>query len=174
MRLPAPRVRLASMPQLLALVALALAACHAAPPPATPPVTPLPDAAPAMSKLALDNQRACEAGDAWGCTTIGVFYQLGDEAERVPVDPPKAAGYLERGCTGKVPEACALLIQLYQGGAAGVPQDLARVDALRTRCARTASPGTAGRRRPTSTDSKLAQTVRPGTPSRIVGPGVRA
>jgi TPR repeat protein len=126
----------------LAIASITLAAaCAAAPPPTTPPPKQPPDEpvhpvanlgpAPTPDRKVLDHERACnEDADLWGCTIAGVFYHSGDEDEHIPMDVPKAARYLERGCAGKIAEACAVLILIYEGGYGGVAQDLDRANSL--------------------------------------------
>jgi TPR repeat protein len=114
-------------------------ACHAtpevvAPPPRPPPASPA--QAPAsqppsdLSAKASGWQRACQNGDMWSCTTLGTFYAIGDDAERVPKDWKAAVGYLEPACTAKVPEACASLIVIYENGGVGVDKDEVRAATL--------------------------------------------
>jgi hypothetical protein len=64
------------------------------------------------------------------CTIAGLGYRDGDADEHVPMDGTRAVGYLERGCGGRIAEACALLIQIYEYGNPDVAQDLPRVERL--------------------------------------------
>jgi hypothetical protein len=128
----------------LAVAAITLAAaCAAAPPPTTTPPPaklapvqrpePRPNLGPVPTpdRTVLEHERVCiENADLWGCTIAGVFYRSGDEAEHIPTDVPKAVRYLERGCDGRIPEACALLIVIYEGGGEDVAQDLDRANSL--------------------------------------------
>src|SRR5436305_1448725 len=114
-----------------------VSACHV--PPATAPI-PVPVAAkPAVRPVvapapphfdrngsAADWQRACEAGEMWSCTTLGVYYWLGDTAKQVPVDWPRALHYLDLACTAKVGEACAAVIVMLESGGHGIAADTAR------------------------------------------------
>jgi TPR repeat protein len=110
-----------------------LAACSHPPPPA-PPTHTLPPVAPkpvALYSAEVEAQRAgCEAGDAWECVRFAIAKQSGDGA---PIDLPGAAILFQRGCDAEIPEACALLMHLYQGGGEGVARDPEKAAALRQR-----------------------------------------
>ena len=123
------------MPRCLALAAIALtiAACHASSPPppiAAPAATATPAAPAGPTDAFRAHERGCAAGDMFECTIAGLGYRDGDAKERVPMDWTRAVGYLERGCGGRIAEACALLIQIYEIGNPDVAQDLQRVDRL--------------------------------------------
>lgn len=47
--------------------------------------------------------RACDAGEAWGCVNAGKAYEAGDG---VPASPDLARGFYHRGCEKKNGDAC--------------------------------------------------------------------
>lgn len=118
-----PRWRAPRLAAALVLVAAALAGCHSSPRRAAP------------DDAVATRVRDCDAGDLWSCTWLGFAYQLGDEKLHVPIDWKLGAAYFERACTGKVPEACVVLYQMYELGGKNLPADLDRaVPPLRILC----------------------------------------
>jgi hypothetical protein len=115
------------------VVAVLAGACWSrapqAPPPASPPA-PTTDAAidaPVLSETVSKQKQNCASRDAWDCVRVGLAYHTGDGA---PLDVPLAARYYQLACDVNIPEACALLINLYRGGTEALAPDPDRVREL--------------------------------------------
>ena len=73
-----------------------------------------------------ESERACESGDAEGCTGPGSLYTKGS---KVPRDARQAAALYEKACMAHDADACNNLGHLYVEGL-GVGQDAALAAAL--------------------------------------------
>jgi uncharacterized protein len=80
-----------------------------------------------MKAAAAFYQRACDGGNAGGCSQLAIQYNGG---EGVAQDDAKAALFADRSCKGGSPLGCTLLGSVYGDGAPGYPKDVKRAEEL--------------------------------------------
>lgn len=66
-------------------------------------------------------ERSCEAGSAWGCYNLGLFFYAGDANEK-----KRAVALFDRACEGHVADGCGMLAQAHYRGEGGLTVDKPR------------------------------------------------